>query len=119
MLNRFYKGAYIINFCRKGRSLAGLFLLCLSLFSCAGKPPLKDYVLANEAQKYAKKYNANKLANGYYYKGRQSLKRAKYFYDQRDHEKAQKFFILARRYFEKAEVKARLKMLDNGGEDFL
>ncbi len=116
MLYKLGFNAKILDKFIKGITLVGLFSF---LNACAGKPPLKDYVLAREAKNFAQKHNANKHANALFYKGGQAYKKAMYFYDRREHDKALEYFTLARRYFEKAEVKARLKMLDGGGEDFL
>lgn len=78
------------------------------LISCAGTRPLKEQSRAHVAKVYAKENGALKVSPKRYRAGFLTLKKADKYFENRLYKKAEKAYISAIKYFEKAELKARL-----------
>lgn len=65
--------------------------------------------------KYARENGAQKHSPKNYRQALSLLRKADIFYERREYKKAQKNYYYAMRYFEKAEVRARLMNLKTGG----
>lgn len=103
------------------RTVLTLFFCLFSasgLTGCAGKPPLKEYVLSNVALDSAKEAEASKLAKKLFYKSQALYNEALRFYDERKYNKAKELFDQSRYYAEQAQLKARISK-HKKGEAFL
>lgn len=90
----------------------------IGLTSCAGKPPLTEYVLSNVALDSAKEAEASKLAKKLFYKSQALYNEALRFYEERQYNKAKELFNESRYWAEKAQLKARV-IKHKKGEAFL
>jgi hypothetical protein len=85
------------------------------LASCAGTPPKFERATAVAAQKYAKRNYARKHAPKLYQQGSIYLKKAHELFENRVYKEAGAAYGKARLYFEKAETKARIVQMKQGG----
>ncbi|MFK8138855.1 MAG: DUF4398 domain-containing protein [Bdellovibrionales bacterium] len=87
-----------------------LLLLSFILVSCQTiPPPLKDYTLARAAIFYAGTVGASSKSPGNWHKAEDFFRRGELKYNQKEYEEAKRYFVLARKYAEKAENVAILK----------
>lgn len=91
-----------------------LFPLFFIMVGCVGKPPIRDYNIAAFALEYAKKSGAQKFEPLLLSKAEETYARAVSEYEERDYENASKNFVSARKWAEKAELKARYKKFKSG-----
>lgn len=97
----------------KGRYLAP-FLFLVLLSSCAGTRPLIEQSRAHSAMAYAKENGALKSSPKNYRKGLSLLQKADALFEERRYNDAKEKYYYAMKYFEKAEVRARLSNIKNG-----
>lgn len=94
-----------------------LFLFT-SLTSCAGKPPLREYLLSHVAIESAQTAQAQQLARKYLHMSQTLYDEALRFYEERKYNKAKELFEQSRYYAEQAELRARV-IKRKKGEAFL
>lgn len=75
---------------------------------------MKEYTLARTALNSAKTIDAARYAQGPFHKAVEYYRRAERMFRNKEYEKAQRYFLLAKRYAEKAENIARITMYRNG-----
>ncbi|MEC9283291.1 MAG: DUF4398 domain-containing protein [Bdellovibrionota bacterium] len=79
-------------------------------------PPLESYTLARTAIVYATKVKAARYSPGNWHKAENYFRQAERMFRNKEYEKADKLFKLARDHAEKAENIARLKIqAETGG----
>lgn len=88
-----------------------LFFFTLGLTHCISIDPHTDFIVAHTALKQAKKSQADKSYPAIYAKSLSFYKKAVSFYNQENFEEAQIYFQRTIRLAEKAELKARLKLV--------
>lgn len=71
-------------------------------------PPLEDYALARAAMDAARSVQAPRHSPGYWHQAEENYRKARIYYRDREYEKAQEHFNLARQAAERAENSARL-----------
>ena len=81
---------------------------------CVGPKPLKDYVLSHQAMVYAKRSEADVIANSWFSKAEDTYQQAEIAWANSEHDRAKKLFIKARRYFERAENMAKVQKFKTG-----
>lgn len=94
-----------------------LFLIP-SLTSCAGKPPLKEYVLSHVAIESAQEAQARELAKKHLHMSQTLYEQALRFYEERKYNKAKELFDQSRYFAEQAELRSRV-IKRKKGEAFL
>jgi len=88
----------------------------LSVFtlSCTGKPPIQDYNLAYVAVEAAKGSQAAKYAPALWTLAERSYQEGQEFFRRERYREAEKAFVRARGYAEKAENISRLRRYETG-----
>ena len=84
-------------------------VVALCLAACASAPPYRDYVLAHTALKAARQSEAPSLAARQWQQAQALYRQGVNLYQNRKYDRAQKFFLNARRRAEQAENLSRLK----------
>lgn len=94
-----------------------LSFISIFLVSCETiPPPLESYTLARTAIVYASKVKASRHSPGNWHKAENYYRRAERHFRNKEFEKAERLFKLAKKHAEKAENIARLKIQnENGG----
>ncbi len=91
------------------------FALTLMLLSgCVGRPPRRDYLLADAAMVAAKSADALQYAPGLFTKAQEYYLKGQRNFSDRDYSDARNNFNLARDYAERAENYTVLKKSENG-----
>ena len=93
-----------------------LFVLTLCMASCRINPPLTEYSLARAAYQAAKQANAGRYAPGSWDRAQSAYRRAVKLFKEEDFNDAKKYFELARVHAERAELAAKLALLQKGDE---
>lgn len=81
------------------------------LTACASVQPNQEYALAHLALSTAKKFEADKFSPKSYSKALSFYRKAVAFYKKQNYEEAENFFAKSINLAEKAELKARIRKL--------
>jgi hypothetical protein len=96
-----------------------LLPIFLILVSCQTiPPPLESYTLARTAILYAAKVKASRHSPGNWHKAENYFRQAERMFRNKEFERADQLFKLARTHAEKAENIARLKIQNEAGGGF-
>lgn len=93
---------------------AALILTLVLGVGCVGPAPVEDYALARTALDWAEVAGAPSSASGFWHKAEDSYRRGKKAFENREFGAAQKHFIRARDFAERAENQTRLKKFQSG-----
>ena len=91
-----------------------LVALAFCFLGCASQPPKEQYNLAFAAMEGARAVQATKYAPALWYKAEEAYRRAEDYYKKEDYTEAEKNFVRARSYAERAENASRLKRFETG-----
>lgn len=98
--------------------ISGLFLFflmcCVFVAGCAGPRPLNEILYADTALEAARNAGAPAITPGFYHSAEENYNLGKKALEGHYNLEAQKYFILAREYAEKAENATRLKKFKSG-----
>jgi hypothetical protein len=103
------------------RNLLAIFLLTVCTFGCvtAGDLPVEQYIYAKTAYDAAVTAEASKHAARLLYLAEKHYKRGEVLFKERYYDEANKEFVVAQKYAEKAETVSRLKQFNSvGGSDY-
>lgn len=84
------------------------------LAACVSSPPYEDYTLAREALRSAEEADSGKFSPQFWLKAEAAYRRGEQAYKMNQFDQAQKYFIEAKLWSEKAENQSRLKKFESG-----